>query len=165
MEPLKRIETYSHNSEKYFLQSPSSFSNINERYNYFLERMNSAASALSPLNKPFRVIWKPPPPWWDSEYDEAVKRRKLTINIYEINSNYETFILCNQESAKIKRFVKKNWALYCSKLNINTPSKELCSQAKNDETGPNNFQSEKWWAVVVWTFLGQNCPSTSYCWE
>lgn len=110
------------------------FTNLDDKYLFFINGINSSASGAIPQNKPYKIKNKPPPPWWDNDCSEAIRKRKTALKTYEQMSNSENYIKCKEVFAQCKKLFKKkardSWRTWVSKLNKDTPSTELWKQAK-----------------------------------
>lgn len=126
-------ELYSQLINQSFINLPH-FDNTNDKYDFLLECINSAASLSIPTYKPFKTRQRAPPPWWDSKCEEAVAERKQAVQRYKENSSNENYLLCKRISAQTKKILKEaaksSWINWCSNLNKNTPSTSLWTQAK-----------------------------------
>nr|CAI5829659.1 unnamed protein product [Callosobruchus analis] len=121
--------------DAYFSDGHRDFEDLNLKYNYFMSGIEAAASASIPTKKPFQPNnRRPSPPWWDSDCDYIVSQRKQALVNYSTQSTLENYIKVKKEMAASKKLLKKkaknHWMQYCSKLNKNTPSRELWQQAK-----------------------------------
>ncbi|KAG5894563.1 hypothetical protein JTB14_021545 [Gonioctena quinquepunctata] len=125
---------YSESIETMFENLPE-FSDINEKYNYLLQKINEAASHSIPKFKPFKNKKHPPSPWWDGECDLEITRRREAIERYKQSSTTSNFIECQKLMAESKKFfktkAKKCWVEWCSQLNKNTSSKDLWKKQKD----------------------------------
>ncbi|XP_072389307.1 uncharacterized protein [Diabrotica undecimpunctata] len=123
----------------YFSNKPQLL-NVNDKYKYFMEGIEYAATCSIPINKPCKRAKLSPPPWWDDECDKVVRYRKEALNNYINNSNIENYIQVKEKMATSKKFLKNKaksyWINYYAKLNKNTPSKEIWQQAKKMQRIP-----------------------------
>lgn len=155
--------TFENEMEEYFSQERPTFNNLNEKYLYLIEGINSAAQTSIPTNKPFKPKQRPIPPWWDDECDAAVRDRKNAVILYKANSTLENFLTVKHIEASTKKFLKgkarSSWRTYCAKLNKNTPISDIWKQArkmKRNLTPPNSPQTNN--NTWVETFLEKMAP-------
>lgn len=76
---------YDNVADNYFASNPN-FQDIDEKYNYFIQGINTAAQAAIPINKPFQTKNRVLPPWWNHECDEIVNNRKQVLNTFKQDS-------------------------------------------------------------------------------
>lgn len=114
-------------------------------YNAFFTIMEDAAYQAIPLKKPNMNRFKSPP-WWDDNCTYMINKRKEAFIIYKNNINlinYENYKKINLEVKNFLNNKKKNsWRRFCSRLNKNTPAKDIWSQVKslkNVGQGSNDF--------------------------
>lgn len=122
-----------------------------EKYSFFMDGINEAANVAIPVNKPFKIKKRPPPPWWDLECNQAIQRRKNALNNFKQNFTMENYMSCKKEMALVKKTLNSkarlSWKHYCEKLNRTTPYTELWKQAKRLKRLPAHSKpstEEKW---------------------
>lgn len=126
-------EVYRTINDQLFSDSPT-FQNIEDKYSWFLNNINQAAATAIPVKKPFRIKNRPPPPWWDSECEHILEKRKMALSKYKTESNLDNYVTCNKIVAETKQLFKKkaklSWRKWISGLNKNTSNKTMWQQAK-----------------------------------
>ncbi|VEN60735.1 unnamed protein product [Callosobruchus maculatus] len=121
------------------------------KYDYFIKMVNKASEISIPILKPFKIKRRPPSPWWDQECADAVEQRTNALIVYKQNCSIENFLNCKKVFAETKRLFKQksktSWKLWVSRLNKNTPIKELWRQARVAKRIPkpqSNASSYEW---------------------
>ncbi|KAG5888897.1 hypothetical protein JTB14_025335 [Gonioctena quinquepunctata] len=80
--------------------------NTEEKYACFINKINLAADFAIPAKKTFRIKNKLPPPWWDSECDAAIEKRKLSLSSYKTFSSWDNYVQCDKTHAETKKISK-----------------------------------------------------------
>ena len=120
--------------DQMMLNTPN-FIDINEKYDFLTECINTAANLFIPKFKPFLIKNKLPAPWWNAQdCDPMLLRRKEALKVYKQNPSMDNYLNCQKAQADTKKFFKSkaraSWRNWCSNLNKNTPSTKIWSQAR-----------------------------------
>ena len=133
------------------ISNPNSFLNTQEKYDFLINCINEAAQLSIPIYKPFSYNRRPPPPWWDPiDCEPVIQKRKQILRNYKQNPSLDNYILCKKTEAETKKFLKNkardSWISWCSKLNKNTSSATLWSQARKMSRKPvyNKANNNQW---------------------
>lgn len=97
--------------------------NVNEKLSLFRNTVSSSADSTMPTKKAFTPACRRPI-WWDSECSYINSQRKLALQRYKQESNFENYIAYKKAEACAKRTFKQksrsSWQAFISKLNRNS---------------------------------------------
>ena len=92
-----------------------------------VETITEAANISIP--KTTQTSFKHQVPWWNSEIDEAIRKKKHAFNVYKKHNTTENMIEFKRLRAfsrrKIRSSSRKSWTDFISSLKFNTPSSEI----------------------------------------